>query len=206
MTSTATCDQTCSSAAFELVGYQTNLKNELVRFEVPGQPDVSYFRNSGTSRHRGFEATLAAATSNGLVSGDLSFTRVNARYVEYEVDGNDYADNRIPGVAFDRVQLRIRYTPNNWWVEAFGGHVSRVQANDANTVAAPGYEILDLRVGLEEVALGSIIITPWVGMMNAFDEDYHPSVAVNAFGSRFFEPGPTQSFQVGLRARFGSGN
>ena len=51
--------------------------------------------------------------------------------------------------------------------------------------------------------LGGMIVSPWVALINALDEDYIASIAVNAFGGRFFEPGPDRSFQVGLRARFG---
>jgi len=195
-----------SLATFEVTGYQTNLRNELVSFEVPSAPGVNFFRNSGKSRHRGFEATLSAVSRNGIFSGNVAYTRVNAKFVEYEADGDDFAGNRIPGVALDRVQARVRVTPDMWWAEVVGSYVSRVQANDANTGAAPSYTLLDLRVGLEEIALGRIDVSPWVAMINTFDEDYNASVAVNAFGSRFFEPGPTQSFQIGLRARFGGGN
>jgi len=193
-------------AAFEVTAYQTNLRNELVSFEVPTDPGVSYFRNSGNSRHRGLEATVSAASNTGLLRGDVTYTRVNAIFVEYSADGDDFADNRVPGVARDRIQARVRVSPNMWWAEVVAGYVSRVQANDANSAEARSYTLLDLRVGLEEVALGGIDISPWAAMINTFDVDYNASIAVNAFGGRFFEPGPTQSFQVGVRARFGGGN
>ena len=195
-----------SSAAFELTTYQTNLKDELVAFEVPSDPGVTYFRNSGKSRHRGFEATLSAANRSGLLSGDVTYTLVDALFVEFAADGNDFAGNRVPGVARDRVQARLRVTPNMWWAEVVGSYVSRVQANDANTSGARSYKLVDVRVGLDEVAVGGIDVSPWVAMVNVFDEDYNASVAVNAFGGRFFEPGPTRSFQIGMRARFGGGN
>ena len=195
-----------SLAAFEVTGYQTNLRNELVAFEVQSDPGVTYFRNSGKSRHRGFEATLSAATRSGLLRGDVTYTLVDALFVEYAADGDDHAGNRVPGVARDRVQARVRVIPNMWWAEVVASYVSRVQANDANTAGAPAYTLVDVRVGLDEVRLGSIDVSPWVSMTNAFDEDYNASVLVNTFGSRYFEPGPTQSFQVGLRARFGGGN
>ena len=97
-------------------------------------------------------------------------------------------------------------SPDLWWAEVVASYVSRVQANDANTGGAPSYSLVDLRVGLEEMALGGINVSPWVAVINAFNEDYVASVAVNAFGSRFFEPGPDRSLQIGLRAQFGGGN
>ncbi len=190
-------------AAFEVTGYQTNLRDELVRFEVPGLDDVSFFRNSGESRHRGLEATLSVASSDGVFRGDMTYSYTDARFQEYELDGDDLADNRVPGVAPARFQGTLRFEPNIWWAEVAGNYVEEVQVNDRNTATAPEYFLLDLRLGLSELDLGGIEVSPWVALTNVLDRDYVASVAVNAFGSRFFEPGPDQSFQVGLRAAFG---
>ena len=195
-----------SMAAFEVAGYQTNLRRELVQFEVTGLPGVTFFRNSGKSRHRGVEGTLSIAPRDGLVRGDLTYTLTDAKFTKYEPEGVDLSDNRVPGVARDRIQARVRVSPNLWWAEVIASHVSRVQANDENTFGARSYQLVDLRVGLEETAVGGVVISPWVALMNAFNEDYTASVAVNAFGSRFFEPGPDRSLQIGVRARFGGGN
>ena len=212
-----------SFAAFEVTGYQTNLRNELVSFEVPTAPGVNFFRNSGESRHRGAEVTLSVAPGDGLFRGDVTYTLTDAKFLEFvknDVDlGNDCPilrdpnppdptgkSCRVPGVARDRAQARLRVSPNRWWAEVVGTHVSRVQAKDENTAGARSYSLVNLRVGLEEIAVGGLGISPWVAMINAFDEDYSASVAVNAFGSRFFEPGPERTFQIGLRAQFGGGN
>ena len=213
-----------STAAFEVTGYQTNLRKELVSFEVAGQPGVNYFRNAGKSRHRGVEATLTVVPGDGLFRGDVTYTLTDAKFLKFVKNGVDLGNDcptrdpsppnptgescRVPGVARDRAQARLRVSPNRWWAEVVGTHVSRVQARDDNAVGtgARSYQLVDLRVGLEEVAVGGVNVSPWVALINAFDEDYVASVAVNAFGGRFFEPGVPQSFQIGLRARFGSGN
>ena len=195
-----------SFAAFEVTGYQTNLRNELVAFEVPNAPGVSFFRNAGKSRHRGLESTLSVAPGDGLFRGDVMFTRTDAKFLRFVKEGVDLADNRIPGVARDRAQGRFRVSPDLWWAEVIGTHVSRVQVNDENTAGAPSYSLVDLRVGLEEMALGGISVSPWVAVLNAFNKDYIASVLVNTFGGRYFEPGPDRSLQIGLRAQFGGGN
>ena len=192
-----------AQAAFEVTAYQTNLSNEIVPFENEASQGVTYFRNSGESRHRGLEATLSTASTDGLFRGDLTFTHTNAEFQEYELDGEDLGGNKIPGVSPNRAQGRLRFTPDIWWAELTGTYVDEVEVNDRNTATAPSYTLVDLRVGLEEIAVGGMIVSPWVALINALDEDYIASVAVNAFGGRFFEPGPDRSFQVGLRARFG---
>lgn len=199
-----------ANAAFEVTGYQTNLRDELVRFELEGFDDVSFFRNSGESRHRGIESTLSLASTNGLVRGDVTYTHTGVEFVEYSVGGDDFSGNTIPGIAANRTQARLRVSPAFWWAEVVASNVDEVFVNDANEsngerVVAPSYSLIDFRFGLDEIALGGIDVSPWVALINVGDEDYIASVAVNAFGGRFFEPGPQRSFQVGLRARFGGG-
>ena len=192
-----------SNAVFEVTGYNTNLRNELVRFELEGFDDVSFFRNSGESRHRGLEATLSTASSDGLVRGDVTYARIDAQFEEYELGGDDLSGNKVPGVSPNRGQAVLRVSPGGAWVEIAGTYVDKVPVNDRNAATTPSYFLLDLRAGLDELALGNMILSPWVALTNALDEDYFASVAVNAFGNRFFEPGPDASFQIGFRASWG---
>jgi iron complex outermembrane receptor protein len=89
------------------------------------------------------------------------------------------------------------------YVEGIATLSDDVPVNDRNTASAPDFTIYDVRVGLDQVDVGGLVISPWVAITNVTDEEYISSVAVNAFGTRFFEPGAPQSFQVGIRAAFG---
>ena len=91
-----------SNAAFEVTGYQTNLRDELLPFEVEGREGVTFFRNSGESRHRGAEATLLVASTDGLFRGNATYTHTDARFIAYTVGDDDFSGNRIPGVALNR--------------------------------------------------------------------------------------------------------
>jgi iron complex outermembrane receptor protein len=75
--------------------------------------------------------------------------------------------------------------------------------DDANTDRAPPHTLLDLRVGLPEARLGSIGFAPFAGITNLFDRYHVTSVSVNAFGGRFFDPGPPRALLLGLTATFG---
>jgi iron complex outermembrane receptor protein len=193
-----------SLAAVEVSIYHTNLNNELIAFEVDGAPGITYFRNAGSSKHEGIEATLSVANSSGLVRGDLTYTYTDARFDEYVLrDGTDLSGRRVPGVSPRRIQALLRYNPAMWFAELVATSMDDVPANDANTAYAPSYEVVDLRVGLEGVSFANVSLAPWAAITNLTDEEYVSSIAVNANGSRFFEPGPARSFQVGARARFG---
>ena len=210
-----------SIASVEVTGYQTTLENELIPFEVEGAPGVTFFRNAGESQHQGLEATLAVGDPSGLVRADVTGTWTDARFEEYLVNGVDLGDCpagdpedtdgcRVPGVSPRRIQALLRVSPELPFGEAYVEGIATlsddVPANDANTASAPDFKVLDVRAGLDRVAVGGLLLSPWVAITNVTDEDYISSVAVNAFGTRFFEPGPGQSFQVGLRAAFGAGD
>ncbi|MEX1257635.1 MAG: TonB-dependent receptor [Gemmatimonadota bacterium] len=195
-----------NSATFEVTTYQTDLRNELVPFEVEGSPGVTFFRNAGRSRHRGVEASLAFASADGVFRQNVTYSYTNARFRAYELGDENLAGNQIPGVAPQRLQAVTRVSPDPFWVDAAWTYSDEVVANDLNTASAPSYMIVDLRAGVSDLVVGNLSLSPWVAVINVADKDYIASVAVNAFGSRFYEPGPDRSLQVGLTAKWGGGN
>jgi iron complex outermembrane receptor protein len=49
--------------------------------------------------------------------------------------------------------------------------------------------------------VGQIIAEPTIGLDNVFDTRYNASVVINAFGGRYYEPGPGRSVHFGLAVR-----
>jgi iron complex outermembrane receptor protein len=47
------------------------------------------------------------------------------------------------------------------------------------------------------IRVGRVEFSPFLGIQNLTDEKYISSVTVNAFGGRFYEPGPGRTFYVG---------
>src|SRR5204863_10131492 len=80
---------------------------------------------------------------------------------------------------------------------------ARVQANAANGAAAPGAALVNARVG-GCVARERAAVGPVFGVQNRLHRKYAGSVAVNAAGAvvtgKFYEPGPRQTWFVGLSA------
>mgnify|MGYP006206148043 CR=1 FL=1 len=69
--------------------------------------------------------------------------------------------------------------------------------DDANTVDAPAHDIVGIRAAIP------LRVRAWTvrlhgGVDNVLDAPWVASVVPNAFGGRFFEPGPGRSFHVGL--------
>ncbi len=179
---------------WELVGFHTDLADELIPFEVPSDPGRTYYRNEGESRYRGVEAALRLVAGRGI-TGRLAYTRVDARFRSGALDGN-----RIPGRAPGLVEAVLRQERGQIFWEADVRWSDAVPTDDSNQFQAEAYTLLGLRAGLRDASLAGLRVTPWVSVQNVLDEDYVSSVVVNAFGGRYFEPGPGRTLQVGLRA------
>lgn len=59
--------------------------------------------------------------------------------------------------------------------------------------------IADLLLAHQGLPAGGTRIVPFGGLTNLFDASYTASVAVNAFGGRFVEPGPSGAVYAGMR-------
>ena len=188
--------------SLEATLFQTTLTDELVPFEVPESPGRTFFQNAGTSRHRGWEMAVAGRPAPG-VSLRVAYTRVDARFTDFTVDGDDYSGNRIPGLSPSRVDGRLVLERGRAFLILRGLFEDDIAVNNANSETSAGYFLGDIRVGIDDVRGGSFTLSPFAAVTNVFDRHYNAAVVVNAFGGRFYEPGPPRSFQVGMGVRWG---
>jgi iron complex outermembrane receptor protein len=89
------------------------------------------------------------------------------------------------------------------YFEGSGRYTSRLPVNDANSFHSPESTVVDARAGVGALRLGALGLEPYAGVTNLLDEEYNTSVVINAFGRRFYEPGPSRSFYVGASVRLG---
>lgn len=182
-------------ASYELTLFNTKLKNELVAFENADM--LTYFRNAGSTTRNGVEAMLRLRLHD-LVSYRASGNYVKARFDEYTVDGQDLSGNDVPGLAPLQVQSSLRFGPGAWYVEFGSEYSDEVPVNDENDApAAESYQLFGIRVGANALDLGGVQLSPFAGIQNLGDETYVSSVAINAFGTRYYEPGPGRTFYLG---------
>jgi len=193
--------------SYEFSYFNTRLKNELIAFENASM--LTYFQNAGESTRNGFEA-VARIRAHDLVTIQGSFTKVDGEFIEYiDRNGNDFSGNKVPGLAPKQGQGSIRFGPAGWFVEVGAEYTDEMQVNDANvdnvtgpltnTSARPteAYTLFDVRVGGNALQLGRLELSPFAGVQNLSDKTYVSSIAINAFGSRFYEPGPGRTLYVG---------
>jgi iron complex outermembrane receptor protein len=188
--------------AWEVVAFRTELRDELVPFEVPADPGRTFFRNAAESTHEGVEAVVKTELP-GVAHVRAAWTTVDARFGPGQ--GEDLEGNRIPGRSPHRFETRL--TRDQGLVRAVVDVVwsDAVPVDDANTAEAPAWWRVDVRLGPEPVRAGGWQLRPWLEIGNLFDEDYAGSVVVNAFGGRYFEPAPGRNLSLGASLTLSGG-
>jgi iron complex outermembrane receptor protein len=185
---------------WELTAFRTELRDELVPFEVPSAPGRTFFRNAGRSRHQGFEASVRAALAGGI-SARAAYTRVDARF--RTAAGDAEAGNWLPGRAPHHLAAVLQLDRRVVSAALDVSWTDAVPVDDANTSEAPSHTLVGLRVSAPDLAVaGRVSASPFVAVRNLFDEDHVGSVVPNAFLGRFFEPGPGREVRLGLSLTF----
>jgi iron complex outermembrane receptor protein len=187
------------AGTYQVALYRARVSGALIPFAVPTDTTGrQYFRNAGSTKHRGVETGVSVALPWSF-SLRASFTHTDALFERYSVPAgpslpatNVYDGNQIPGVAANRASATLSYQTRRAFAHLETRASSSIAVNDDNTQRSPGYVIHGARFGLG-VRIGAMDLTPQLGVMNLFDRDYNTSVVVNAFGGRYFEPGPPRS-------------
>ncbi len=187
---------------YELAVFDIEVDDELIPYEIPSSPGRDFFANAGGSDRTGFEASLSSQPTE-RVGITLSYTYADFEFADFTDDnGNDYSGNRIPGTVEQLFFGEIDYRhPAGWFGALDALYVGDQFANNANTVSDGAYTISNLRLGFD-AGRGGVTFSPFLGINNLFGESYNSNIRINAFGGRFFEPGPTRNAYAGVAVNF----
>lgn len=179
---------------FDLALYHLEVDDLISSFETPAGREV--YNNLAANTHDGIEANLTWTPSDAL---EVAARYTGNRFVISESEGNaDLVGNRVPGIPSRRMYVHTEVSEQGWWARLSGEGVTSYPTNNANTAEAPRYVLVDLRLGHEGIRMGPTTVKPFAAIDNLLDERYAGSVIINAFGGRFYEPGPDRSFTLGL--------
>jgi len=200
--------------SYEVSVFQTKLENELIAYENADQ--LTYFQNAGKTKRTGAEGIVRARLLE-FATAQVSYSRTEAEFDEYvDLNGNDFSGMKVPGLAPQQLQGSLRVSQGPWYLELGAEYTDEVPVNDRNCLVAlvagacpasaagenqngftDAYTLFGARIGGSAIQFGAFEISPFVGLQNMSDEKYISSVTVNAFGGRFYEPGPGSTFYVG---------
>jgi iron complex outermembrane receptor protein len=187
-------------AHYDAAFYSTNVRDELVPFEIPNSNGRRYFRNAGKTKRRGGEVGADIASGPWLLMATYSYS--NFKFVSFTSGNVTYDGNTIPGLPRHHWQTALKFSDRLGFAVVEVEGASRIQLDDANTSTGPGYAVANFRLGT--VALSRMPhVSVSAGVQNLLDRHYAASIAVNAARGRFFEPAATRNFFVGLTLNSG---
>lgn len=185
--------------------YSYKMKNGIIR--QLNEQGADYYLNGGVMDQKGIEATFSAqlieVRKEGLIRSlnyQGSLARQFYTFDSYKRGTLDFSGNQITAVP--------KWTAsNNLFLVAAGGFnlnilhnwVSRMPLNDANTVFAEKYNLLQAKVGYNVAVAKRLKMELFFGGDNLLNERYSLGNDINAFGNRFFNPAPTRNYYGGVK-------
>ena len=161
----------------------------------------SFFRNAGSSDRLGLELSwnqnLWKYTSIGL-----NYTFSDFSYNDFQTPSGNFNGNALPGIPKHLGSLSFQYNkPDKLTLRFEHRYVGSLYTNDANSVEDSAYILSNLTVGTT-FKLGKVALAPFVIANNIFDTKYNDNIRINAFGGRFYEPGPGSNIAAGIKLNF----
>ncbi len=191
---------------YDITGYIIQTKDELIPFQVPLAPGQDYYRNAGSTVHRGGELAIRYLPFTYL-DVVTSLTYIDAYYKNFTVKGVDYSGNKEVGITPIRVTAELKFhTFAGFYCSTLMQSFGKVFANDENTASADPYTVFDFGIGYDGFSWGNLWASKFIfsgGISNLFNTRYISAVTVNAAANRYYEPAPGRSFYLNARIEFG---
>jgi iron complex outermembrane receptor protein len=187
--------------AYSVAVFQADVRDALIPYEIAAPR--FFYRNAGSTRHRGLEVSGDLTVVQGLNLGAV-WTYADYRFRDYaftDTAGTHVLDGRsLAGIPDNWLHLMVRAQPTAFagaWAEVQQTYSSGYLVSDvANTRTEPWWST-NVRVGWEGNAAG-MHLAPFIGINNAFNHLYVSSVVINAARGRFYEPAPGRNAYIGL--------
>lgn len=175
--------------------YTMQLANTIVRRLDTNEREQ--FINSGNTRQNGLEILVNLELIPQKLSVFSSYTRNAYTYLNYQQADNDYSGNFIPSVPQNVWVTGADYTlKRGFYASTQLNFTDDIFLNDANTVTAEAYWLLNARVGWQGIVQNASFDF-FVDADNLLNQAYSLGNDTNAFGNRFFNPAPPRNFRFG---------
>lgn len=192
----------------DLAAYTYQMENGIVR--SLNDIGAEYYQNAGQMKQKGVElsvwGSVPFATHAPLLRGlnwhsALSYN--DYYFGEYIVADKDYSDNRMTAVPkwvwTNSLQVQL---PSRLELNLYHNYTSAMPLDDANTVFAEKYHLLQGKMSYLLSLPGNISMQLFFGVDNLLNQKYSLGNDINAFGGRYFNAAPTRNFYGGAKFSF----
>ena len=187
--------------AYTVAVFQADVRDALIAYEIAAPR--FFFRNAGSTRHRGLELSGDLSVAPGLNLGAV-WTYSDYRFRKYsftDTSGTHLLDGRaLTGIPDNWLHLMVRAQPaafSGAWAEVQQTYSAGYLVSDVSNTRTTPWWSTNVRAGWEGRA-GAMHLAPFIGINNAFNHLYVSSVVINAARGRFYEPAPGRNVYMGL--------
>lgn len=184
--------------------FQYKLSNAIVRQQ--SLEGTEFFVNAGGTHQKGIELQayyilIAGQEKRAIKKLQLnnSTTCYDFTFRKYTVGSTNYSGKLLTGVPrFVSVSSLIAELRNGLYFFVQHNHTSPVFLNDANTVKAAMFELVQLKIGYNIAFKQGFKIDISAGVDNLLNVEYSLGNDLNAAGARFYNAAPLRNYFAGF--------
>ena len=188
----------------DLTGFYYRLQSAIVR--RLNENENEYFINAGGTKQRGLESAfslwLVPVNPSKFLRGLQLYNAItlsNFKFDHYADNTADYSGNQLTGVPKRVIISSIDcYFPGQWSLFAQHNYTSSLPLNDANTVYARKYHLVQARLSWKGLKIGKSDLSLFTGADNLLNEKYSLGNDLNAVGRRYYNAAAGRNFYAGL--------
>ncbi|MCQ6960164.1 TonB-dependent receptor [Mucilaginibacter aquariorum] len=168
--------------------------------------ETEYYINSGGTNQPGFELAftdwLIRQNNTQFIRGlqfNTSLTVSRFKFRDYNVIGANYSGNRLTGVPREVIVSSIQTLfPQNFALFVQHNYTSPIPLNDANTVYAAKYHLLQAKASWQHGISRKVRFELYAGADNLLNQKYSLGNDLNAVGNRYYNPSPPRNYFFGV--------
>ncbi|MDA9882882.1 TonB-dependent receptor [Flavobacteriaceae bacterium] len=186
-----------SNLTLEAIAYFISSENEILPYELEQFPGKNFYQNVGSTSRFGVELNSQLSFKGGRVN--LSYTLSKNKFEDFIIDNNNLANNLIPGIPSKMLDLDLIFKLSRGRSLIISNRlIGERYADNANETLISSYNLLNIKYSKEIFSNSEIFL----GVNNAFNQEYFDNIRINAFGKRYYEPAPKRNFYFGINFSF----
>jgi iron complex outermembrane receptor protein len=186
-----------SNITLEAIAYFISSENEILPYELEQFPSKNFYQNVGSTSRFGVELNSQLYFKGGRIN--LSYTLSKNKFEDFIINNNNLANNLIPGIPSQMLELDLIFKLSRGRSLIISNRlIGERHADNANETLISSYNLLNLKYSKDIFSNSEIFL----GVNNAFNQEYYDNIRINAFGKRYYEPAPKRNFYFGINFSF----
>jgi len=186
-----------SNLTLEAIAYAISSENEILPYELEQFPGKNFYQNVGSTSRYGIELNSQLSFKGGRIN--LSYTLSKNKFEDFIIDNNNLADNLIPGIPSQMLDLDLIFKLSRGRSLIISNKlIGERYADNANETLVSSYNLLNIKYSKDILSNSEVFL----GLNNAFNQEYFDNIRINAFGNRYYEPAPKRNFYFGVNFSF----